>query len=171
MKKKNDQLDLPLKSTISVFSAIMMSLGMALAFCFSLILCVLMGIGIQGVFPRSRTDICAQENLESLFRFELPVSVENLVATCNDSGHWNASMIFEISSEDLDEFLDSTVVYIISLSSEEELRHIHLPEGVSLEAMKSYLYGQYQEYGYTQEILIDTSHPDVYTVYIEVLGG
>lgn len=107
-----------------------------------------------------------QHQLENIAGFELPQSTHNLYAFCS----WTTTARFDMSPDDLDTFLESTL-FELPLASEGELEYVRLPETVSLDDMDSYLFGQHGQNDYFAEILIDTSNPDVYTVYIEVLGG
>jgi hypothetical protein len=105
-------------------------------------------------------------------KITLPASTANLEAY---SESWQDCFIllkFEMSAEDAEAFYASTLV-----ESFEEVRGADLSFGgwVELEDFwvitedRIYLHGEGNEGNLFQQVAIDTSNPDVYTVYVAVL--
>jgi hypothetical protein len=99
--------------------------------------------------------------------FTLPPSANNLYSYCSGMQNWFATARFEMSPEDLEEFVASTRL-------EEPLSSSAPPEvwenPVFPQDVESYLYGKYEHSSppdyYAQEILIDTSNPDAFIVHV-----
>jgi len=119
---------------------------------------------------------CSTEDIENIGRMELPPSTENQIINCflpmelPDLRQWETGITgkFDMSPNDLDTFLESTL-FELPLATEGEPTRVS--RWYRLDEIASYLYGKHSQDDYFAEILIDASNPDVYTVYIEVLGG
>jgi hypothetical protein len=116
---------------------------------------MLVGMGCPSFFP-----FLVEENA----KFTLPPSAHNIISACGGMQGWMAQARFEMSPDDLDNLLASTFLTqpLTEIAPEERLDDV--------ENMSSYLYGRSTS-GLWQEIIINTSDPNVYTVYITTIGG
>ncbi len=127
--------------------------------------------GIDGLFGNSCPPD-TPESIEDIAQFTLPPSAENLWSLCVSMQGWSAEARFDMSPDDLDVFI-SSVWLETTLNNSGVPRYISFfEEGLMFEDMTSYLYSlETSGTDLLQEILIDTSNPRLYTVYMEVLGG
>ncbi|MBX3063149.1 MAG: hypothetical protein KF726_09240 [Anaerolineae bacterium] len=116
-------------------------------------------------------DNCATETpsfTETVARFKYPATANILEKRCWGMQGWYAYTKFEMAPSDLQSFLDRSLV-------RPPLSGTGVPyDTVLLEVsktLKSYLYGKHEEVEFQQDILIDTSNPEKYVVYLNVLGG
>jgi hypothetical protein len=109
--------------------------------------------------------------VESLGRFKLPPSADNLWSWCWGMQGWFAYARFEILPEELNILVTNSLVEL-PLSSSQKPDDFDFPDE-NVESVTTYLYGKYEsrQEEISQEILVDTSNPALYTVYISVLGG
>jgi hypothetical protein len=120
---------------------------------------------------------CSPSNvkeLENAGQFQLPPSARNLSSGCFGMQGWDGHAEFEMSSSDLSSFVASTKIKLPLVPNE-------IPKDSSLMTpashAKSYLHGRYDSYvpksdtTYYQEILVDTTDPAKYLVFVKFGGG
>ncbi len=119
------------------------------------------------------------EQTETLGRFEFPESAMTIQSECGGMQGWGLSASFEMLPADLRVFQAST-----SIEASQWVGEMPEPRvfgtGYSQssaqmrtwsEEMESFIYGFYTVTEFSQEVLIDTSNPNRFRVFIEVLGG
>lgn len=132
----------------------------------------MIGYAIRVISSLSGCEESDPEQIEYLAQFELPPSAHNLKSSCFGLQAYGADASFEMSPADLDMFIASTSIepsLFTGKTSGADVLNGRLNEKAS--QMESYLYGKYVSVDFTQEILIDTSNPERYTVYIFAGGG
>jgi hypothetical protein len=123
---------------------------------------------LRGMFA----DQCPPSNpaaIESLARFKLPPSASNLWTQCWGLQGWWAYARFDIAPSDVDALVSSTQIKP-PLSARDKPTDVEFPD-VNLAEIASFLYGSHLEVVFNQEILIDTSDQQRYTVYFATWGG
>jgi hypothetical protein len=105
--------------------------------------------------------------IEYTAQFTLPQSTRLHWTQCGETqSRQFAYATFDIAPSDVDALIGST--HITSpLSSTERPYDMNYARFCLLH----FLYGEYRGLEIVQQVLIDTSHPDVYTVYVETLLG
>lgn len=132
----------------------------------------IIGYAIRGISSLSGCEESDPEQIEYLAQFELPPSAKNLESYCVGLQAYSADASFEMNPSELDTFITSTHIeshLFTEKSSKNEFLNSRLDKKAS--QMDSYLYGKYVSADFTQEILIDTSNSERYTVYIFAGGG
>jgi hypothetical protein len=111
--------------------------------------------------------------IEHFGSFTLPPSATDLDSYCSGMQNWWAVARFEMSPDDLEEFIASTHL-------EEPLSSSAPPEAWGEDTLfprdaESYLYGKYEYWSgrdyYAQEVFIDTGNPDEFVVYVDTTQG
>lgn len=103
--------------------------------------------------------------LEELGKFRLPASTRNLESKCFGLQGWGVLASFEMDATDLELFITSSLIET-PLSTTELPTELGFPDD-----MESHLYGKYEAEFLSQYILIDTSDPKVFVVYVQVFGS
>jgi len=111
-------------------------------------------------------------NAESYGRFELPPSYTNLKSFCGGMQGWSVDASFNMKPEDLDALVESLWLEA-DLQPTGEPQHIFFRDGETpFEEIASYLYAVTTSgTDLLQEVLIDTSDPESYFVYLVILAG
>ena len=122
---------------------------------------------------QNQCELSEPSEFERLAEITLPSSYENFHSVCFGMQGWVLKSKFDIKPDELDVLLNTT--HIVPPLSEIELpsdivnRHLNLED----KALNSYLYGSYQDYnsnnGWLEEIIVDTSDANLWTVYFTVL--
>jgi hypothetical protein len=113
-------------------------------------------------------------NIEDLAQLKFPPSVRNLRSSCFGMQGWLGYAQFEMAPSDLDYFVSH-------LQIRSPLARDGIPADDELatkaSTLRSFLHGNYQIYNYNkgksffQDVLIDTSNPSQYFVYVNFGGG
>jgi len=112
------------------------------------------------------------DELESFAQISLPESYENLESICGGMQGWYAEAKFDINPDDLEAFLESTLITPDSLSSTEMPDYTHSGYFRPIEEpVTSYLYGSQWDGDWFEEVIVDTSNPERWTVYFTLLAG
>jgi hypothetical protein len=124
------------------------------------------------------TEATGLEQTESLGQFEFPPSAQSITAGCFGMQGWGLTATFVMSPEDLGMLQVSTRVsqdeWVTLVPPSGSLQPYDLPsEQVVIwsQGMTSLVYGIYVATEFSQEILIDTTDPNLYRVRVLVLGG
>lgn len=121
---------------------------------------------------------CSDEprSVEGMARFDLPPSYDNLTSFCGGMQGWWAEAHFDMSPDDLDMLINSLWLEMklseFSDGLDDDMKqHLFISEEDNA-TIKTGFYG-YSESGndLVQKILIDTTNPELYRVYLVVLGG
>ena len=109
---------------------------------------------------------------EGRAQVSLPPSYDNFQSTCGGMQGWWAEAIFDINSDELELFLSSTHIDISSLWNglPDQVHSVYFRNNPSMPA--PYLWATYnEERDWFEEVIVDTSNPNRWTVYFTVLGG
>lgn len=110
---------------------------------------------------------------ERLAEITLPSSYDNFHSVCFGMQGWVLKSKFDIKPDELDVLLNTTNI-IMPLSQTEfpagvDTRHLEMDD----KSLNSHLYGVYQDFnsnnGWFEEIIVDTTNPNRWTVYFTVL--
>lgn len=147
------------------------------AFCITIFImpCCIIGIigyAIHSLSFLSGCDESKPEQIEDLAQFKLPPSYRNLKSFCVGMQGYGADASFEMNPSELNAFITTTKVSL-PLFNETSPDIKISNDGLNKKAsqMDSYLYGKYETFEFTQEILIDTSDSKRYVVHIIASGG
>jgi hypothetical protein len=114
-------------------------------------------------------DIDDPDNIiEDVASFKLPEGAKLLKSSCGGMKGWYAEAVFEMRSAQREEFLESTPLEepLTNSGTLDSRFCSNIPPDTS-----SHLYGSYLREEYQWWVYIDTSNPDLDTVYICVSGG
>lgn len=109
---------------------------------------------------------------EGRAQVSLPPSYDNFQSTCGGIQGWWAEAVFDINSDELELFLSSTHIDMSTLSNglPDQARSVYLRNNPPMPA--PYLWATYnEESDWVEEVIVDTSNPNRWTVYFTVLGG
>ncbi|GAB5493918.1 MAG: hypothetical protein Phog2KO_41330 [Phototrophicaceae bacterium] len=159
MKKKNKKPNLLLRFVLPVliFSCIVGA-------------CYLFAVfGAISLF-QNECDPSEPTEFERLAEITLPSSYDNFHSVCFGLQGWVLKSRFDIKSDELEIFLNTTDIIMplsqTELPSSVDTRHLE----IDYSSLNSYLYGIYQDNtGWFEEIIVDTTHPNRWTVYFTVL--
>jgi hypothetical protein len=104
--------------------------------------------------------------VEEMAGFKLPPSASNLSSQCWGMQGALAYASFEIARSDLDYLLQHVLVETPLSTTTESYSMTHVQC-----CLAQFLYGEHREGEVFQQLLIDTSNPEIYTVYVETLLG
>jgi hypothetical protein len=155
----------------SLYVLIVASAIAACGLCVVTVFYIYFAVGAVAVFSGcSPSDIT---ELENAGQFKLPPSAQHLKSDCFGMQGWDGQAEFDMAPSDLNVFVTSTKLES-PLSNDGLLKDDGLAT-LSSQA-KSYLHGRYDSYvtktdtTYYQEVLVDTTNPTQYHVYIK-FGG
>jgi hypothetical protein len=111
------------------------------------------------------------ETVESIGHFEFPPGATSIDCKFIAFQGYTASATFKMPPGDLDAFLNSTVVENLA----ERAAPTTIDFGYDISHIRQSLYGMDRAegdgWGYTQYILVDIGNPELFVVYIYVIGG
>ena len=114
------------------------------------------------------------KEVEDFAHFKLPPSARNLISDCSGMQGIVANAKFEMSPTDLNAFIASTLIDK-PLSTNSGMPDTGELFGFDEKAVKSYLYGKYDHPapngGVYEDILVDTTNPTTYVVYVNYSAG
>ena len=132
----------------------------------------MIGYAIHGISFLSGCEESNPEQIEYLAQFELPPSAKNIKSSCFGLQAYSADVSFEMNPADLDIFVASTSIEPpLFTDKSPDIKFLNNGLNKKASQMDNYLYGKYESFDFTQEILIDTSKPEHYVVYINASGG
>lgn len=167
-KKKKEQR----KSLWKFVLAVMLTAGVMLIVTCGFVYYIARGIG-ESLAQVSDSNMCHSPfGLESVAQISLPENYDNLESICGGMQGWFAEAKFGINPDELEIFLESTLITPDSLSS------IEMPDYTNSgyfrqleEPVTSYLYGSQWDGDWFEEVIVDTSNPERWTVYFTLLAG
>lgn len=143
--------------------------GISLIGCLAFLTYIAQGLG---EFYGSNSG-CGSEDVtpfEGYARVKIPEDYSNFLSTCGGLQGWWAEAHFDINPDDFHDFLASTSIDESTLTDQfpptlysvwkEEIRDID-----------NLLYGIYDSDEWLEEVIVDTSNPERWTVYFTVLAG
>ena len=117
-------------------------------------------------------------SVEGMARFRLPSSYDNFWSDCGGMQGWWAEAHFDMSPDDLDSlisnlWLDVELVEFSTGLEEITVKHIIFSQSADDPSnIQTGFYGYSEsDADLVQEILIDTTNPELYRVYLVVLRG
>lgn len=120
---------------------------------------------------QNQCDPSEPSEFESLAQVSLPSSYDSFHSVCFGMQGWGAEAKFDINPDELDLFLETTNI-------EQPLSSTNLPTAsysayleIDLDTLESFLYARHQANEWFEEIIVDTSNPNRWTIYFTVLGG
>ncbi len=102
--------------------------------------------------------------------FKLPPSAHNLSSQCSGWNAWSAEARFQMKPTDLSVLIAYSIIKKPMSSSGRPATFPTLDQATS-NKIGSYFYGEDEEGEVFQQILIDTTDPNEYTVYVRTLAG
>ena len=109
---------------------------------------------------------------EAYARVSLPPNYDNFQSFCGGMQGWGADAVFDIPPDELDLFLSTTHIDTSQLLNglPSQIHSMYFYDRPQMPA--PYLYATYSEdRDWFEEIIVDTTHPNRWTVYFTVLGG
>lgn len=171
MKQKNENKKRTL--IIRIILGLLASFGV-LIIC-AIFFIMMLANSIAGLGEAYGGSLCDSENssgFEGLTRVTLPPSYDNFQSTCGGMQGWGADAVFDINPDELELFLSSTHIDISVLSNSlpKQIRSIYFRRRPPMPA--PYLWATYsEESDWFEEIIVDTTNANRWTVYFTVLGG
>jgi hypothetical protein len=112
------------------------------------------------------------EKIQALARFRLPAGAKLLETECQGLQGWYAAAKFEMNPGDLNTFIRSKSIKT-NFQTKTDMSKLNwaVQKVIKNNIPTSYLHSKVDFPEFLQEVLIDTSDPNRYTVYIGVLVG
>ncbi len=134
----------------------------------------LLSNALIGLGPMLNSPLCDPHDprgIENIAQIELPPSYRNLESSCGGMQGWAAFAKFEIDANELELFLETTNIEptLASTGLQETTSSIYLSNNEQYP--RSYLYGVHNSFKWFEEIIVDTSRSERWTVYFTVLAG
>ncbi len=113
-----------------------------------------------GLLSGNRMD-CSADML-AMLKIQVPTSVKVMSENCSSGINPTYRATYTIAATDLEVFKQATQVTDWQMSASKAIAFKDKAAG-----MQSLLFGQFGDGNYSEEVLIDTSNPQQYTVYFE----